>query len=369
MSCSHIQKQQTLRIPRRFTNLKQARRYLCTAKNNNMIQEIFITTPDHQLLLGNPSLYRKPTTYPVHVLSDSKLSQLQVNDVVLAILHRNMDDFSAAKYLKDLKEFLESKIASLTSLTVNSNYFAIQEYLQGIHSDLRIRESSILDYIPSDDIYIDVVESVYTVIGPGNYVLQNAIQGNIIPTGRRLHDIRMSIDKSSRYISTYSTDYGMTENENSIEVTGKKILQPTVLISYYIQKANDPIMSMSRTGNKYEFISTVKSEYKFLIITIPVSPSTYQVRIKAESGKATFFMDKGQVQWEFIDNTFERETITIEEVAYDSRKNDKPVLVRFNIPKYTDGAVKVRHSQCTESAQAKFWIRYSTQDGHYEIHS
>lgn len=332
-----------------------------------MIHEVFIATPAHKVLYGNTTLYPESPAYPVHAMADNTLSQLRVNDVVLGVLYRNLDDFTAAKYLLDLRRLLEDKILLLDQKTVFTKYFIILELLQGLDIIHSSRESLSLSLISGDNTYIDVVETVHAVVLGDGTAIKNSIYGNIILGKTYPDSLRMVVDKGRKYFVCPKSNYEIANHLDKIEIQGRETDHNTALLTYSVNNINNTLFRLDRVGNRYTFVCRSKLKLKFVKFVIPVPRTTFSADLRCTAGHAEFDMENSQVVWRLSEHVFSSESILVEKSVLEDFVDSRPVVVHFNIPEWTESGLKVEDCSCAEAPGTRFWVRYTTQDGCYEI--
>lgn len=234
---------------------------------------------------------------------------------------------------------------------------------------------SLENLLPKRNCYINIVESLHTVISPGNKVIQNIINGSIFidkNLSNEINDeIKMTIMKGDKYNINFKSNYIMYDDLNKIKIVKPKKenneLQDSILMTYHIQSMKEIPIRFQRVGDKYIFECDLKRKYKFIKIVIPVSATTYAAEIKATIGNATFNSEKRAVIWVIEDSIFSRENIIINAKVFETEIVKMPIMVYFNIPDWTDSGVSIGNCICSKVGTVDFWVRHTTQDEYYEI--
>ncbi|KAI5171994.1 AP-1 complex subunit mu [Pancytospora epiphaga] len=332
-----------------------------------MIREIFITDLTNKVLFGDLALYPSSPSYPLHIMDNNRLCQLKINDVILSILYENMDSFTAAKYLYNLKAIIVELITEINEKNVCDYYFSLLELLHGCDV-MRVNHHRIsLNLNLTDDTYIDVVESVHTVITKNGTVLENTIYGSVLLSKKCEGTIKMTLDKGTKYKITAKSNYKLKSELDKIELTGKNISSSDILLNYNVPVSKNVLISMKRLDNKYTFMCPEKLKFKFIRFMIPVSNTTFSVKTHTSSGYAKFDAEKNTVIWDFDDGEFFSEAISIERHALEETVDKKPIKICFTIQNWCESGLSVKSCINEDCPLDRFWITHTTQDGHYEI--
>lgn len=335
--------------------------------NKQMIHEVFILDDTKKILFGNPRLYPENPSYPIHETPEGRLCQLRIKDIILSILYSQFDNFTATKILLDLKFQIQSKLVEIDSKSVKDNYFFLTEMLQSINS-IHLSKSKDInkDKIPLSDnnVYIDVVESVRTIISPDNKVINNSIFGHVISTQGDIEKVKILISKPKNFKIITSTSYKIKDNLNTIELSGENIPSNTSIMSYIIHDVKTPILTVNKTGSAYIFTCNPRLTFKSLKIRIPIGSSIFDADIQTSVGTARFDIDEGEVVWSFKNFFFNTESITIDAKGSRNEEFLKPIKIDLNISEWIETGLRIE--SCKTEAK-KIWVHYSTQSCLYEI--
>ncbi|KAI5152157.1 hypothetical protein ENBRE01_2611 [Enteropsectra breve] len=79
-------------------------------------------------------------------------------------------------------------------------------------------------------------------------------------------------------------------------------------------------------------------------------------------------MKRSLVRWSFEDCVFINESITILPFEMETKKEiPKSIIVHFVMPEHHESGIVVQKAFSRNDKNLKFWIRFTTQDGKYEI--
>lgn len=329
-----------------------------------MIHDIFITDLSYKILYGNPRAFpvdidgkavaKLEENYPVQNLGDKKLSNLKVNDVILSVYYSNTDTFSISKFLLDLKNGLENKISALNTKSVKSNYFIILKYLSDTDLTSVVSPKN-FPILGTDNVYIDVIQKVHTLIGTDGRVIKNEVHGEIIHSDS---NFKMVVESEKGHFK------GDFENiQGKIEIS----TSTTNPITFYQANFDCVLFRMTRVGDIYTFESDWKGKFGSIEFIIPVGKSAYSAETKHNSGISEFDLKNGLVRWKFTNVIFAKEAIKILPRLLQPEKIQDSILINFNIEDIASKDVKIKSCHSFDNANKKYWVKYILQSGHYEI--
>lgn len=332
-----------------------------------MIQEIFITDLACNVLYGSPRLFPASADleragsgvwhgYPVETVGNRRLSRLRVNDVVLAILYTAIDNFTASRFLQDLKSLIERRISRIDSKSVRKNYFTLLELLQNVSSVFP--NPIVHDTAAStrrENVYIDVVENIHTVIGEDGEVLKNCIHGEILSDGS---DFKLLLEGNGAVFKTL-----FEKTPSGVEVSCGNDLR----ICFVVRNCPEVLFRMIRQEHVYTLESTFKGQFRHIEVAIPVGKSSYSTRILQSTGTSDFDMESGVVRWRISHQSFTKETIKVHAMALEEEADTRPIMVAFRIEDPQDTSVRIKGCKETGGSSRSFWARHIIQSGHYEF--
>lgn len=312
-----------------------------------MIHDIFITTFNDKLLYGNNKTYPLNSEYPLSIYENKKLHKLIVNDVILSILYSQIDNFSALKFLNDLKKFLESKNIEINENSIKNNYFEILSYLQNIAEIGIYSEKS----SNSEDVYIDIYYKIHTLLDNKNNSLQNYVYGDIISNVKNF-----KMKANSEYEIKIINE---SKNENEIVYNDS--------IKFNNLHFERIMFIMNKKDNTFIFESEYKGTIKNLEIKIPIGKTAYQAKIDKSNGKAVFDLENGIVKWTFSNYKFQKESITLNVKKYEQEEEFRSIMINFTIEDETDFGIKIQSCEMIDKSFKRFWVKNTVCSGHYEI--
>lgn len=332
-----------------------------------MIQEIFITDLACNVLYGNPRMFpstmdaRKAKSgelgcsYPVESVGDRRLSRLKVNDVILSILYVDTDNFTASKFLVDLKNLIEGQISRIDCRSVKKNYFTLLELLQNAGMVFPSPIRSTADPSRRENVYIDVVENIHTVIGENGEILKNCVHGEILSDGS---DFRLLLEKCDAEFKAF-----LEETRGGTEILCKNDPQ----INFTVRSYAKVLFRMIRQGPIYTLESEFKGQFKYIEVAIPVGKSSYSAKIKQSTGSSDFDMKSGVVRWLVSHQSFTKETIKIHTMRLEEEIDTRSIMITFKIEDPEETSITIRGCRGTDGSGHRFWARYTIQSGHYEF--
>lgn len=311
-----------------------------------MIHEVFITNTSQKLLYGNHKNFEMTENYPIDDLGSRKLAKLKINDVILIILFSQIDNFTASKFLADLKCYLESKNLILSNESIASNYFLFLNALQDLEM-VGLRDIS----NNSTNVYIDIYYNVHTLIYNGKPII-NKIFGEIVSDHTEFTinlDTPFEISDSAKIANYHEINY----NEK---------------IKFYEDSFKTVFFNVTREDDLFIFESEFKDVFKEIEISIPIGPQALIYKMELSTGKANFQLKSGIVVWKIKNSKFSRETIKIISDNNIQEEDRRSILVNFKIENSVGLGIKVRSCQNNNGGGNKnFWVKHIVRSGNYEI--
>lgn len=333
-----------------------------------MIHEIFITDLSYKVLYGNPRVFAQNFDVeklgvfdeipPVLMCKDKKMSNMRINDVILFAYYCSIDAFTISKYLFDLKLGLESRISCLNAQSIKDNYFIILKHIHDYDLAIpnRLASSALpVNIIGTENVYIDVIQEIHTLIASDGSIIKNDIHGKILHSDS---NFKMEVESSS---CRFKNDHKKKDNLFEI-ICDKK--DP---IPYYCNSFNQAIFKMHKVGGVYTFESNFKEKFEFVEFIIPVGKNTYSVDAKSSTGNPEFDMKNGCVKWRFQNKHFTKETIKISKRSLEEEDVYDSIIVNFLAEPTTAHDMTVKKCNHLEKHDKKYWVKYILKSGYYEI--
>lgn len=316
-----------------------------------MIQEIFITDLARNVLYGDSRLLPSESSlreYPIEYTGIRRLCKLKVNDVVLAVLYTETDNFTASRFLLDLKSLIEGRISRIDCRSVQKHYFVLLDLLQSSGLVFPVYTAC------SVDACIDVVESVYTVIGDDGHVLKNSIHGHVLTDGT---DIVLLIGKCSAVFKSFEQTFDGTEIS----------CRSDPCISFSVRDPPRVFFRMHRQEHIYTLESGFEGHFKYVVVAIPVGKSTYDASMHQSTGSSKLDMRDGVVVWRISRQSFARETIKIHAMGLEEEADTRPIMITFEIEDPLETSMRILGCRERSGRSRCFRARYTIRNGHYEI--
>lgn len=333
-----------------------------------MIEEIFFSSSKGNILIGNSKLMPLDPMYPVHEFNGKRLAQLKTNDVVLSVLYKVIDDFKAAKYLYDLKIFLKTKIGKISVSNISKNYIMILNELQNYKVFEETKSTNKETLIKLPNLYMDLVESVYTNINRKGEVVRNVTIGNILINNKINSEFDIKIKKSVKGKLLFKSSHDIIDNLNVLEIKVRDIEDKMPICSYQVDNGNFAYIKMKKEGNSYRFYADKKRIMKYIKFTIPVEEDTFYVDVSHKEGSHIFKKNEKIVEWEMRDYEFYDESITINMLNYNESKNQKrsiTVYFVFNDSKFEN--ISIESCKCIKFPSDNVFAKFVVQTGCYEF--
>jgi len=335
-----------------------------------MPKELFIATENHKILYGNP--YKYPETahieYPVHGYNGKFLSQLKINNIILSVLYSKIDCFSAAKYLLDIKTYLETHLKCLDSRSVKANLRKIVELLEMNNECFSEQPGAVWENpLFQRNQYIDVIEKVHGILTPEG-ARHLMIEGEVvISQNNMITEMELELEfENGREVECKSV-YDLKKVDGAVKISVDKICSGVSICSYTILNRVAAPIEFHKIDGEYVFKSEISAQFKELAISIPQPETTYSVAIKSAMGEAYYDRETRNVVWRMAGVNFLGETISVEGKTLDDGVCDLPIKVEFSLPNYSHSRMKVKSCKGKEQKKESFWIHYCTQNGRYEI--
>ena len=331
--------------------------------NNNILNAISIDLDLNADSEKNTSEYNTISNdnYPITFLPSSRIAHLKVNDILINILYQGIDNFQAAKFLLDLKSYIEDKIITLNATSIQKHYFLLLELLQT--PVINFKSNSIGEQ-NKDTTYIDIVQNIH-FLSEGENVIVNKMHGEVFVDTNCIGPLDIQIEKK-RPMKAKSV-HMIEETESQLKIRCENI-ESQSLFSFYHRNLNVRYFKMVRSRDFVTLESEYKGLFKHIEIIVPVGILTYKVEMRASNGKCDFDIKKGLVYWRFRDCIFKKETIKFSISALEMQTNNLPVTINFRIEDSECCSFKLTNVINREYPTQQFWVRNTTQSGIYELY-
>ena len=240
--------------------------------------------------------------YPIICLKSSRIAQLQVNDVILNILYRDLDSFQAAKFLLDIKKYIENRIITLDLKNIKRHYFLLLELL---HSPAIDFKSEFSEKLPSENVFVDIVQNIHSQVH-GETVMINKLFGEVFLDKGYAESLEFVIAKKN-HLAIKST-HKIEETGNEIKIKCNNI-ENSSLFSFYQKNLDIQYFKMKRSRNLVTIESDYKGIFRHIEIIVPVGDLAFRAETQVSSGKCEFDIKKGIILWRFRDTVFKKETL------------------------------------------------------------
>ncbi|KAL6121957.1 hypothetical protein NUSPORA_01066 [Nucleospora cyclopteri] len=343
-----------------------------------MIEEVFISNSSNNLVFGDFSKFPlNKLDYPMAQVFSKRICQLKVNDVILSILYRDMDNFMATKQLLNIKNCLIYNNIEITEKSVINNYFLILRLLD--QPNLIFDQKKDNFSLKTDNFYLDVVEEFHSIIRYSELlnttdVIKNSIYGEVIYKDSREIDIKIKLEPC---VNFYRSSYLQQCNKEEIKLPSfsdqNQILNCSykkgnkTILSYNVHSLEKPFINLSKNKNMFKFYTADQVKFKTLRIRIPVQETTFAAQIESRNGVAELDTKNSYVEWKFNSYEFKEESILIIPSVLEKSTDKRSILIDFLIENRNETYAKIVESKAVHNKSAKIWVKYFTQAGRYEI--
>ncbi|KNE64811.1 hypothetical protein AMAG_10149 [Allomyces macrogynus ATCC 38327] len=313
------------------------------------------------------------------------------NFVIIYELLDEMMDFGYPQTTesKVLREYITQQSYKLESATTTRPPIAVTNAVSWRTEGIKYRKN---------EVFLDVIESVNSLISPQGNVLRSEILGAIkmrcFLSG--MPELRLGLNDKVLFETS-----GRTPRGKAIEMDDVKFHQcvrlarfdhdRTIsfippdgefeLMSYRLGAEVKPLISVETTienysGTRVEYLVLVKANFKRrstannVEILVPVPEDADTPKLKVVVGSASYHPEKSAIIWKIkhLQGGMEfqlRATLGLPTVKSIDADKRPPIQLKFEIPYFTISGIQVRYLKIVEKSgyAALPWVRYITQNG------
>jgi len=394
------------------------------------------------LVLKNEELETKP------IFEDEGVSYVSIkhNDLILmAVTKKNADASMILLFLYTLIKVLIAYFEVLEEESIRDNFviiyelldemmdfgypqatdakilqeFITQEFYKLDKSEHDIRPAPALSTMvpwrsdtikyPTNEVFLDVVESVNTLVASNGSVLQSEVTGKILINSRLsgMPNLKLGLNDrvqlggrtrerredagNTNAIEMEDVTFHQCVSLNSYEKDGSITFIPPdgqfELLSYRLSRSiTKPVFWVEAVVDKHdhsriEYLVKVRSQFRSsctannVALLIPVPPDVDSPKFRSNRGNVEYAPSKNAIIW-FIPK-FEggREFLMRAHFGLPSTSSEekeetkRPIVLKFEIPYFTLSGIQVRYLRIVERGGYKAlpWVKYLTRSGDYQF--